>query len=167
MRSHSGCHGNLVAVEMRCMLPQETFTGHMKSVWFKTIELLRFHSGCHGNLVTTATRYVTDAYCLRKPCCEIWTQYDLRQRRIEVSLWLPWQPSYHGIQVCGWCLSSQGTSMPNMSSIQLKAKELLMFHSGCHGNWVTIAARYVADSYCPKQPPCQIWTQYNLRQVSY
>ena len=73
----------------------------------------------------------------------------------------------HGIQVCGWCLSSQETSLPNMSSIQLKAKELLMFHSGCHGNWVTIAARYVADSYCPKKPPYHIWTQYDLRQMSY
>ena len=147
------------------MLPQETFMGNMKSVWLKTMELLRFHSGWHWNLVTTATRYVTDAYCLRKPCCEIWTQYDLRQRSyywgftlVAMATKLPWHPGMWLMPIIPRNL------LPNMSSIQLKAKELLMFHSGCHGNWVTIAARYVADSYCPKQPPYQIWTQYDLRQ---
>ena len=38
-----------------------------------------------------------------------------------------------------------------------------MFYSGCHGNLVTIT-RYVADAYCPNEPPYQICTQYNLRQ---
>ena len=51
--------------------------------------------------------------------------------------------------------------------IQLKTKELLRFHFGCHGNSVTIALRYVADVYCPKEHPCQIWTQCNLRPKSY
>ena len=31
-----------------------------------------------------------------------------------------------------------------------KAKELLRFHSGCHGNQATMASRYVADAYHPK-----------------
>ena len=54
-----------------------------------------------------------------------------------------------------------------MDSIQLKTKELGTYYCGCHGNLVTIATRYVADAYCPKEPPYQIWTQYDLRQRSY
>ena len=54
-----------------------------------------------------------------------------------------------------------------MDSIQLKKKELLTYHCGCHGNLVTIATRYVDDVYCPIEPPYQIWTQYGLRQRSY
>ena len=57
--------------------------------------------------------------------------------------------------------------MPNMDSIRLKTKELSTFYCGCHGNLVTIATRYVADAYCPKEPPYQTWTQYDLRQRSY
>ena len=44
---------------------------------------------------------------------------------------------------------------------------LLMFHSGCHGNQVSIETRYEADAYCPKEPPYQMWTQYDLRIRSY
>ena len=51
-----------------------------------------------------------------------------------------------------------------MDSIQLKTKELLTYHCGCHGNLVTIATRYVADAYRPIELP---WTQYDLRQRSY
>ena len=40
-----------------------------------------------------------------------------------------------------------------MNSMQFKTKELLRFQSGCHGNWVTIATRYVVDAYCLKEPP--------------
>ena len=29
-------------------------------------------------------------------------------------------------------------------------------HCGCHGNLVSIAMRYVADAYHPKEPPYQI-----------
>ena len=54
-----------------------------------------------------------------------------------------------------------------MGSIGLKTKELLIDQCGCHSNLVTIATRYVADAYCPKEPPCQIWSQYDLRQRSY
>ena len=54
-----------------------------------------------------------------------------------------------------------------MDSIRLKMNELLMFYSGCHGNLVTIAMRYVADVCCPKEPAFQIWTQYDLRQRGY
>ena len=59
---------------------------------------------------------------------------------------------------------SQGTSIPNMDSVQLKTKELLTHHCSCHGNLVAIAARYLVDAYCPKKPPYQIWTQYDFRQ---
>ena len=59
------------------------------------------------------------------------------------------------------------TTVPNVNLIQFKTKELLMYHCGCHGNLVSIATRYVADPYLPKEPPYQIWTQYNIRQRSY
>ena len=62
-------------------------------------------------------------------------------------------------EVCSWCLLSQGTSIPNMDTIWLKTKVLLTYHCGCHGNLVTIATRYVADAYCPKEPLFQIWMQ--------
>ena len=55
----------------------------------------------------------------------------------------------------------------NINSLELKTKELLGFHSGCHGNWVTIITRYVADAYCLKEAPYQILTQYDLRQRIY
>ena len=29
-----------------------------------------------------------------------------------------------------------------------------------------MATRYVADAYCPKESPYEIWTLYNLRQRS-
>ena len=65
---------------------------------------------------------------------------------IKVSPWLPWQLSYHNNEVIGWCLLCQGISIPNIVWIQLKTKELLMFHLGCHGNCVTIATRWLADA---------------------
>ena len=43
-----------------------------------------------------------------------------------------------------------------MNLNRLKTKELLTFHSGCHGNWVTIATRYVADAYRFKELTYQI-----------
>ena len=46
--------------------------------------------------------------------------------------------------------------MLKMGSIGLKTNESLTYHCGCHGNLVTIATRYVADAYCPKEAPCQI-----------
>ena len=37
-----------------------------------------------------------------------------------------------------------------------------------HGNVaVSMAMRYEADAYCPKEPPYQMWIQYDLRQRSY
>ena len=48
-----------------------------------------------------------------------------------------------------------------------KTNEVLMFHSGCHGNQVSIATRYETDAYCPKESPYQMWTQSNLRQKSH
>ena len=38
-----------------------------------------------------------------------------------------------------------------MISVRPKTKELVKFHSGCHGNPVTIAMRYVADAYRPNE----------------
>ena len=52
-----------------------------------------------------------------------------------------------------------------MDSIQLKTKELLTHHCSCHGNLVIIATKYVADAYCPKELPYQIWTQYDPKQL--
>ena len=46
--------------------------------------------------------------------------------------------------------------MTNMNSIRLESKELWRFYSGCHGDLVTTAARYVADTYCLKETPYQI-----------
>ena len=63
---------------------------------------------------------------------------------------LPWQPSMWLMPIIPMNL------LTNMNSIQLKAKELLMFHSGCHGNSITIATRYVADDYHPKEVSYQI-----------
>ena len=44
----------------------------------------------------------------------------------------------------------------NVGSIWLKTKELLTYHCGCHGNLVTIAARYVSGAYYSKEAPCQM-----------
>ena len=41
--------------------------------------------------------------------------------------------------------------MTNLNSIRLKAKKLLRFYSGCHGDLVTTAARYKANTYCLKE----------------
>ena len=46
---------------------------NLDSTWFKTKELLTYYYGCHSNLATIATRYVADAYILRK----VHTKYDL------------------------------------------------------------------------------------------
>ena len=43
-----------------------------------------------------------------------------------------------------------------MNSIRPKRKELVKFHSGCHGNPVTIAMRYMADAYCPNENLIQL-----------
>ena len=56
--------------------------------------------------------------------------------------------------------------MPNIKSIQLKTKELLTYFCGYRCNLVTIATKYVADAYCPKEAPCQIRSQYDLGQRS-
>ena len=52
--------------------------------------------------------------------------------------------------------TKQRSLLANMNSIQVKTKELLRFHSGCNGKHVTIATRYVAETYHPKKPPHQI-----------
>ena len=41
-------------------------------------------------------------------------------------------------------------------SIQLKTKEVFTYLYGYHGNLVTLATRYVADAYFPKEALCQI-----------
>ena len=42
-----------------------------------------------------------------------------------------------------------------MDSIRLKTKELLTYHSGSHGNLVTIAMRYVPDAHYPLGALCE------------
>ena len=37
-----------------------------------------------------------------------------------------------------------------MNSIQVNTKELMRFHSGCHGNLVAVEMKQVAGAYCPK-----------------
>ena len=44
--------------------------------------------------------------------------------------------------------------MANMMPIGLKTKELLRHHCSYHGNLVTMATRYVANVYCPKEALC-------------
>ena len=43
-----------------------------------------------------------------------------------------------------------------MNSIQFKTNEFLIYHSGCHGNQVSIVTRYEADAYYLKETPYQI-----------
>ena len=57
--------------------------------------------------------------------------------------------------------------MPNLKSLPFKKNELLTYHCGFHGNLVTIATRYVPNADCPKEAPCHIRSQYDLRQRSY
>ena len=70
----------------------------------KTKELLTYLCGYHSNLVTTAMRYVADAYCLKEAPCQIWNQYDLRQRSYKVrKLMSPVQlAKHHGTTSCHW-----------------------------------------------------------------
>ena len=46
-----------------------------------------------------------------------------------------------------------------MDTIQPKTKELLTYYCSCQGNLVTIATRYVADAFCPKEPLYQLKTK--------
>ena len=66
------------------------------------------------------------------------TKYELNTTKdkiiIEVSLWLPWELSYHSNEVCVSFQLSQRTSIPNVNSARSKTKELLRIHSGCHGS---------------------------------
>ena len=73
----------------------------MNSIRLKAKELLRFHFGCHGNQVTIAMSYVADAYHPKEPhtICEL--NGSQNKGVIEVSLWLPWQLSYHSNMLCG------------------------------------------------------------------
>ena len=110
---------------------------------------------------------MADAYHPKEGPYHLWTQYDLRQRSYWGFTLLPWQLSYHSNVVLSWCLSSQRSAIPNITLLRCRTKELLGFHFSCHGNWITIAMRYVTGAYCLKEPPYQIWTQYNLRQRHY
>ena len=46
--------------------------------------------------------------------------------------------------------------MSNVRSVSLETKELLTYQCGCHGDLVTIATRYVADTYQTKKASYQI-----------
>ena len=52
---------------------------------------------------------------------------------IETSLWLP---------VADTCCPTE-SFFANMNSVQLKTKDLLRFHSGYHGDQVSIATRWL------------------------
>ena len=54
-----------------------------------------------------------------------------------------------------------------MDTVRLKTKTLLTYYCCCHGNLVTIAMRYVPNVYYPLEAPCEICSQYDLRQRSY
>ena len=139
-----------------CLLCQETLVPNISLMWLKTNKSL-FQSGCHGNWATIATKYAADAFISKN----LHRKYKLNITKtgiIEISLWLLWQQSYYSNEVCGWYLSSQRASIPNMDSIRHKTKELLTYHHGCYGNLVTIATKYVAGVYHPIEPPYQIWT---------
>ena len=53
-----------------------------------------------------------------------------------------------------------------MNLIYFKAKDLLRYHCGHHGNIITIVVRYVADPFSPKKGSYQIWIPYKLGQRS-
>ena len=57
---------------------------NVNSIQCKLKELLTYHCGYHGNLVTIATRYVAAAYCPIEPPYQIWTQYNLIEKRYKV-----------------------------------------------------------------------------------
>ena len=102
--------------------------------------------------VTIVTYKDTVFTCIRKHCCLNTILVYQRKIIFDVSVWLPWQPSFHSNEAWGWCLWSQGISIPHMNRIELKTNELLMFHSGCHDNQVSIGTWYDADAYCPNEP---------------
>ena len=64
-------------------------------------------------------------------------QYDLRQGIIDVS------PSFRNL-------------LAKMNSTQVNTKELMRFHSGCHGNLLAVEIKKVVGAYCPKKPSWQI-----------
>ena len=107
-----------------CLLFQETLVPNISSIWLKTNKLLIFQSGCHGNWVTIAMRYAADAFISKN----LHSKYKLNitlKGIIESSLWLLWQQSYYSNEVCGWCLLSQGISLPNTNLIGLKTKKVI------------------------------------------
>ena len=53
-----------------------------------------------------------------------------------------------------------------MNSIRPKTKQLVTYYCGCHGDLVTIATRYVADAYCPKEPQYYCGCHGNLVTVA-
>ena len=63
---------------------------------------------------------------------------------IGISLLLPWQLSYHSNEVCGWCLLSQVSTMPNMKLIWLKTKELQSYKVDF--SWQSIVGPLVIQS---------------------
>ena len=101
--------------------------------------------------VTIVTYKNTVFTCVRKHCCL--NTILVYQQKI---IWCFSLVAIHSNEVWNWCLLSQGISIPNMNQIELKTNELLMFHSGCHGNQVPIWTWYAADAYCPNEPPYQI-----------
>ena len=141
-----------------CLLSQGTSIPNMNSIQLETKQLLRFHSSCHGNYVCMAMSNVVFACPLKEPPCQIQTQYNLKPASYCGYTSVAMATKLIQQQSMCWCLLSQRTSIPNMNSVRLKTKDLLTFHSGCHGSWVTIEARYVLMLIVPKN----LHTKYEL-----
>ena len=81
----------------------------------------------------------------------MWTQFDFKQRSY-------WHFNLVAIVTENWATMAtrymadvQGTPIQHMNSIRLNTKQLLKFYSGCHGNWVTVATRYVLMPFIPRK----------------
>ena len=117
-------HSNVVVVW--CLSCRWISIPNSDSTWRKKKELLRFHHGCHGNWVTISTGWLMPVVS-RNLHTKYWLITVEDKGVIKVSPWLPWQLCYYSNEVVGWCLSCQGTSMPNTDAISLKEKKLLRF----------------------------------------
>ena len=61
---------------------------------------MRFHRGCHGNKVTIVMRYEAEPIVQMNLHTKHGLNKTSEERVIDVSLWLPWQQSYHSNKVC-------------------------------------------------------------------
>ena len=134
----------------------------MDSKRLKKKELLAYH------LVSIATRYVDDVYCLKEPPYQIRTQYDLRHRSYK-GFTLVAMTTEFSKQSGMWLMPTTSRNLHIKYELNttwdkqvIDVSIWLLWQPSSH-----IAMQYEADAYCPNELPYQIWTQYNLRQMSY